>query len=72
MFTFDATITLGTVLTLLTMLGAVGVLAYRVGRAIEQMRADLHGYVERVDRRLGIVESRVSDLWESWKEENGR
>lgn len=78
---FDPTISLGVVLHLLSLVGSIVVVLFFAGRFVERQKheflteiqrlhVDMTGKIGGLTERLTVVESRVSDLWDSWK--NGR
>lgn len=67
--TFDPTISLGVLVHL-------GVLVAVIVGTFWKLRLELQGEISKIHEefsaRLSIVESRVTDLWEWWKKENGK
>ena len=75
---FDPTISLGVVLHLLSLIGTLVTGLFFAGRfverqkqeflqSIQKLHTDMTGKIGALTERISIVESRVSDLWESWK-----
>lgn len=61
---FDWTISFGTVLHLLGLVAVIVGSFYKMRGEIEK---ELGAIREEFGKRLAVMESRVEDLWESWK-----
>ena len=76
---FDPTISLGVVLHLVTLIGSIVTALFFAGRFVERQKneflvrmqalhMDMTEKISGLTERVTVVETRVSDLWESWKE----
>lgn len=76
---FDPTISLGVILHLLSLVGSIVTVLFFAGRFVERQKqeflteiqrlhSDMTGKIGGLTERLTVVESRVSDLWDSWKD----
>ena len=79
---FDPTISLGVLLHLVTLIGSIVTALFFAGRFVERQKReflekiqslhlDMTGKIGSLAERLSVMESRVLDLWESWKGNRG-
>ena len=75
----DPTISLGVIIHLLTLVGTILGTFFWAGRFVERQKQEFLREIQRLHldmtekvgaltERITVVESRVSDLWDSWKD----